>query len=855
MPAEKTELEIRIEELGEIIKKQGVNIITKDGKTLEDVLNELVNENSELKQKVDKIEKEGTTQKTSNEEVPPPQDVVTKEEYEVLEQRMADLEDKIANLKVGGNDIDLTKEFPSELLSLNKTDLELDEIKSAIGPEILNKALKLEPKGKGEAIEFPFPGGRVLKPQYPPLTMREWIDPKSETSKFMVSGTKVDNSFDTANPVEDGRIEKGAAVKSAPTGGGKSTTLLRCGAFHGLSNEEVDALSDQARAKLGVSLVVPEKSLIGSVLSGHNDWLSDEGPALESIEKMKQKIASGEKKSNGEPYTENDIDYRVIKCPICDKKHTAVGGKPYETVHNGASNMINVFFWTEFLDAYVNNPSIIKPWVYFDESHLKIPVIYRTLITCLIGGLVEGKDKVLHRNLRKDQFSVLLLSATYPKLPTSIQLSSKYVKDYFVTDFTKMLTLKNPEDPSQPRHPNIFNRKLLIFIDKPEKDEKGVSIVWKKPQKGEKKFDKIDVELLEKNTKVIIANNALRPYITDIIKALEPPLVFVLSSAYEMGFSFGDVDCTTTGYMVITIVIEEGGKWVEKEIEVPLEFYGALQQRGRVGRDKIFVEPVWMSTIKEFKTFPPAELNKDVPSKLLVAEFDKKDGVSAIDKNVIKKIVDFYNQEKPIPELDPAEGARYLHIMLIKDLKSKLSPAKLFNVTKEEKEKVADKKKALLTKAAKTRDPERKKTIVAAANALKARDPGEYIFESEMLKYFQEDKLQKILFEVTNDKLKHWRKNEKEDYVFDASEDADAAMCGFLLGCRDKTKYESKIIENNKGEKVKLLIKFKSYKKIKEGTNQTRALELPNEVIYERETEEVWREALFEIPPKEVTAW
>jgi len=75
--------------------------------------------------------------------------------------------------------------------------------------------------------------------------------------------------------------------------------------------------------------------------------------------------------------------------------------------------------------------------------------------------------------------------------------------------------------------------------------------------------------------------------------------------------------------------------------------------------------------------------------------------------------------------------------------------------------------------------------------------------------------------------------------VFDASEDADAAMCGFLLGCRDKTKYESKIIKNTKGEQVKLLIKFKTYKKIKEGTNQTRALELDNKVVYERETEEV----------------
>ncbi|CAG8789278.1 36980_t:CDS:2, partial [Racocetra persica] len=157
-------------------------------------------------------------------------------------------------------------------------------------------------------------------------------------------------------------------------------------------------------------------------------------------------------------------------------------------------------------------------------------------------GLVDNKEKELHRNVRKDQFSVLLLSATYLKLPTSIQLSSKYVKDYCLNNFTKMADLKDEKDPSKPRHPNLFKRKLLIFVDKPEKDENGVPIVWKKPKKGEtgKKFDKIDVELLEKDTKVIIANNALRPYITDIIKTLEPPLIFVLSSAYEMGFSFGD---------------------------------------------------------------------------------------------------------------------------------------------------------------------------------------------------------------------------------------------------------------------------------------------------------------------------
>ncbi|CAG8837869.1 29515_t:CDS:2, partial [Racocetra persica] len=76
-----------------------------------------------------------------------------------------------------------------------------------------------------------------------------------------------------------------------------------------------------------------------------------------------------------------------------------------------------------------------------------------------------------------------------------------------------------------------------------------------------------------------------------------------------------------------------------------------------------------MSTTKKAEAYPPRELSKDVPSKLLVAEFEKKGGVAAIDKNVIKRIVEFYNQDKPVPELSQDEGGRYLHIMLIKDLK------------------------------------------------------------------------------------------------------------------------------------------------------------------------------------------
>src|SRR5436190_23880322 len=99
--------------------------MTKDGKTLEETINDLMSENSGLRQRVEQLEKEGTGQKPlTGSGITPLSDAVTKEEHKLLKQRMLDLEDKIANLKVGGNDIDLTKEFSAELLSLDKTDLE-----------------------------------------------------------------------------------------------------------------------------------------------------------------------------------------------------------------------------------------------------------------------------------------------------------------------------------------------------------------------------------------------------------------------------------------------------------------------------------------------------------------------------------------------------------------------------------------------------------------------------------------------------------------------------------------------------------------------------------------------------------
>lgn len=153
---EKTEIETRFEEFEDLLRKSGADLIKlENGKTLEEAINDL---------------KKGVG-KTSD--IPLAPDFVKKEDYEILKQRLDDLEDKIANLKVGGNDIDLTKEFPAELLSLGRTDLEFDEVKPAISPEVLNEALKLDPKGKGVVENFPYPSGRTIPNRYPPLTMRQ----------------------------------------------------------------------------------------------------------------------------------------------------------------------------------------------------------------------------------------------------------------------------------------------------------------------------------------------------------------------------------------------------------------------------------------------------------------------------------------------------------------------------------------------------------------------------------------------------------------------------------------------------------------------------------------------------------
>src|SRR6185437_9099773 len=90
----------------------------------------------------------------------------------------------------------------------------------------------------------------------------------------------------------------------------------------------------------GATLVVPYGSLVGSVLSAHNKWLSQG-------KDVKRNDETGE--------IEDDPEKRVTRCQVCRKKHTAEldeMGKainPYVTKglkeinETGPDCMINVF--------------------------------------------------------------------------------------------------------------------------------------------------------------------------------------------------------------------------------------------------------------------------------------------------------------------------------------------------------------------------------------------------------------------------------------------------------------------------------------------------------------------------------
>jgi hypothetical protein len=90
----------------------------------------------------------------------------------------------------------------------------------------------------------------------------------------------------------------------------------------------------------------------------------------------------------------------------------------------------------------------------------------------------------------------------------------------------------------------------------------------------------------------LILNEAIKDYATDIVRAMEPPLIVIASRDYSVGFSFGDVNVISTGIAKRTIRVGDAGKvgepakWTKDEDTGTSAFDDLLQERGRAARDK-----------------------------------------------------------------------------------------------------------------------------------------------------------------------------------------------------------------------------------------------------------------------------
>lgn len=648
---------------------------------------ELRQENEKLKEQVAKLqqnqEHQATTGVTS---------VISSEELTEIKRELAVLRELIKNLKSGPDQYDLKKEFP--LVAFVKSKLQLDytsaEITGAILNQVFKAQLKKDPNNPNGFKNYEF-SPRVIEKNF---TGKEWITPP--TSIFNLGSMRVDNSYDFANPSEK-KVTWG-------TGTGKSTFGLRAAGFRCLDNEEIKQMSEQdKREKLGATLLVPYSSLIGSVLDAHRNWLPIDDPNIPDEKK----------------------DERVIKCPLCGKRHTN-----YEIVHNGESSMLNVFTWWEFLDAYVNNPHWIKSLVIVDEAHTDTPA-YRALI--------EGLEKA-----RVKPFKMLQMSATFGDLPTSKKLTGT-MTDYYVTDFAKVI-VKNPE---------IFNKKIIIFVD-------DISKINLKP-------------LIDNKIKFLILNDSLKDYATDIVRSMSAPLVVFANRDYSVGFSFGDVNVISTGVSTRTIIKNEKGTEQVIYGEKGSDFADLLQERGRGARDPNHTA-VWMSLIPTNGDYK-GKLKEDYFGKVVEAYFKKPDETN---KKELTKVIRLAGRPKPIPELSQEEGNLNLNRILLRELKDKLDYSKIMTIKPSEKGK---------------------------------REPGEFIFTNKLMKYFQEEQLPDLLIEATKVKITaitqqyDWYQTpeEEDDYVF--TSESDAKLVGFYLQAREKEKWEVK-----EKSAQKLVLKFSPYK-------------------------------------------
>ncbi|CAG8506952.1 5168_t:CDS:10 [Racocetra fulgida] len=256
---------------------------------------------------------------------------------------------------------------------------------------------------------------------------------------------------------------------------------------------------------------------------------------------------------------------------------------------------------------------------------------------------------------------------------------------------------------------------------------------------------------LQSKTKVLILNEAVKDYATDIVKSMEAPLVVIASRDYSVGFSFGDVNVISTGASKRKIVVEKDGKWVNSEIsDQNSPFDDLLQERGRAARDKDYLAPYVL-------------IGKDVPSKELQTEL-KKDSVNKISNVLVKKLVNFYSIPEPLPPIKSKDGNRYLNLILIKFIKESLDPDKLFTIVE---------------------------------------------FTNKLLDFFNPKELTFILIEATKDKIRaiseeyDWYKTPEpdDDYVF--NNEKEAREVGFLLQARETPRgYEMESPKVEGGEEM-----------------------------------------------------
>lgn len=481
--------------------------------------------------------------------------------------------------------VDLKQEFPN--VTLGKSDLELSksEFKKPTGRilnKVFDKQLEKDPKkaAQGGFSEFDF-GEYIVNEE---LSLKEWISKPTCVFKLkdkggrMLTGYPKDNSFNTAKPVEK--------FLSIPAGKGKSTFLLRCLAYRNPDGG-------------GATLVVPNDQLASEVLANHNEWLSQDNDDILDIEK----------------------DERVISCPICSERHTK-----YKTARNGPSEMINIFTWEEFLDAYLNHPDWIKPWVVFDEAHSDLSG-YRNLI--------EGLEKTKKNN----SFKMLKMSATPIGLPTSIKSAGK-IESYYVSDFDKFLAI----------NPKVFEKTTIVFCN----------------------IEEINLEPLKKvKINFLILNDGLKEYASDIVRSLDIPYLIFADSSYSNGFSFGDVNVISTGVSQRKFVDENGNK---STINVSSNSADLIQQKGRASREKE-MNSYWVSTVSKWSR---EKLRNDYIGEEIERYFTIKKP-SDNDKENLKNIIKIVKKpEKMTKSISSEEGKKYLKLVLARKLRDGLKQTELF---------------------------------------------------------------------------------------------------------------------------------------------------------------------------------